>query len=91
MKRESHKSGRHEQAKEGKVFGKGTYPLSEELKARIEAQRALEQKGKGKPARPVSGSEMPTAPKEPSLLPLVTATVVMVLLAIVMVLRVFVF
>ena len=90
MKRESHKSGRHEQAKEGKVFGKGTYPLSEELKARIEAQRALEQKGKGKPARPVSASE-PPAPKEPSLLPLVTATVVMVLLAIVMVLRVFVF
>lgn len=90
MKSESHKPARHEQNKDGKVFGKGSYPLSPELKARIEAQRALEQKGKGKRARAAEPAAETPAPDERSLLPLVIATVVMVLLAAVMVLRVFI-
>ena len=91
MKHTSHKSGRHEQTKNGKVFGKGSCPLDPELKARIEAQRALEQKGKAKRARtPETAQETPVQ-EERSLLPLVIATAVMVTLATVMVLRVFVF
>lgn len=91
MKHESNKSGRHEQTRDSKVFGKGTYSLDPELKARIEAQRALEQREKGKRVRAAAPTEEMPAAEERSLVPLVIATVVMVALALVMVLRVFVF
>ena len=90
MHRKENKSGRHEPTNNEKVFGKGTYPLPEELKARIEAQRELERKGKGKRAAAPKAPEQAPETKEPSLVPLLIATVTMMLLAAVMVLRAFV-
>ena len=91
MKAQANKNGGAGKDRERPVFGKGTSPLPEELKRRIEAQREQEKKGKASSQRPAPRQEPAEQEKEASLLPLLIATVLLMLLAAVMVLRVFVF